>query len=82
MDFLNITYQVEEIVAKSGVKEGLCLVKAKNATDGWQGFGGQVGLIPPEISCPTAPQLYEGIRLDPATETVRPVSGRLSLEIG
>ncbi len=28
MDFLNITPQVEEIVAKSGVKEGLCLVNA------------------------------------------------------
>jgi secondary thiamine-phosphate synthase enzyme len=28
MDFLNITRQVEEIVAKSGVKEGLCLVNA------------------------------------------------------
>ena len=32
MDFLNITRQVEEIVAKSGVKEGLCLVNAMHIT--------------------------------------------------
>ena len=32
MDFLNITDQVEEIVAKSGVKEGLCLVNAMHIT--------------------------------------------------
>ncbi|MCE9583634.1 MAG: secondary thiamine-phosphate synthase enzyme YjbQ [Planctomycetes bacterium] len=32
MDFLNITHQVEEIVAKSGVKEGLCLVNAMHIT--------------------------------------------------
>src|SRR5438105_15094727 len=32
MDFLNITAQVEEIVAKSGVKEGLCLVNAMHIT--------------------------------------------------
>lgn len=32
MDFLNITEQVEEIVAKSGVKEGLCLVNAMHIT--------------------------------------------------
>jgi thiamine phosphate synthase YjbQ (UPF0047 family) len=29
MDFLNITDQVEDIVAKSGVKEGLCLVNPR-----------------------------------------------------
>jgi secondary thiamine-phosphate synthase enzyme len=32
MDFINITDQVEEIVAKSGVKEGLCLVNAMHIT--------------------------------------------------
>ncbi|MEK7466973.1 MAG: secondary thiamine-phosphate synthase enzyme YjbQ [Planctomycetota bacterium] len=32
MDFLNITPQVEQIVAKSGVKEGLCLVNAMHIT--------------------------------------------------
>ena len=32
MDFLNITRQVEEIVAKSAVKEGLCLVNAMHIT--------------------------------------------------
>ena len=32
MDFLNITPEVEEIVAKSGVKEGLCLVNAMHIT--------------------------------------------------
>ncbi|MCC6738345.1 MAG: YjbQ family protein [Planctomycetia bacterium] len=32
MDFLNITGQVEQIVAKSGVKEGLCLVNAMHIT--------------------------------------------------
>ena len=30
--FINITDQVEEIVAKSGVKEGLCLVNAMHIT--------------------------------------------------
>ena len=32
MDFINITPQVEEIVGKSGVKEGLCLVNAMHIT--------------------------------------------------
>jgi secondary thiamine-phosphate synthase enzyme len=32
MDFLNITSQVEAIVTKSGVKEGLCLVNAMHIT--------------------------------------------------
>jgi secondary thiamine-phosphate synthase enzyme len=32
MDFLNITPEVEAIVAKSGVKEGLCLVNAMHIT--------------------------------------------------
>jgi secondary thiamine-phosphate synthase enzyme len=32
MDFLNITDQVEQIVAKSGVEEGLCLVNAMHIT--------------------------------------------------
>ncbi len=32
MDFLNITQQVEEAVAESGVKEGLCLVNAMHIT--------------------------------------------------
>jgi secondary thiamine-phosphate synthase enzyme len=32
MDFVNITPKVEEIVRKSGVKEGLCLVNAMHIT--------------------------------------------------
>ncbi|MFQ6104011.1 MAG: secondary thiamine-phosphate synthase enzyme YjbQ [Candidatus Glassbacteria bacterium] len=32
MDFLNITPKVEEIVRKSGIKEGLCLVNAMHIT--------------------------------------------------
>jgi len=32
MDFVNITSQVEEIVAESGVREGLCLVNAMHIT--------------------------------------------------
>jgi len=32
MDFVNITPQVEEAVAKSGVQEGLCLVNAMHIT--------------------------------------------------
>ena len=32
MDFVNITPQVEEEVAKSGVREGLCLVNAMHIT--------------------------------------------------
>jgi secondary thiamine-phosphate synthase enzyme len=32
MDFVNITPQVEEIVRKSGIKEGLCLVNAMHIT--------------------------------------------------
>ena len=32
MDFVNITPQVEEAVAKSGVSEGLCLVNAMHIT--------------------------------------------------
>ena len=32
MEFVNITPQVEELVAKSGVKEGLCLVNAMHIT--------------------------------------------------
>ncbi len=32
MDFVNITGRVEEIVRKSGVKEGLCLVNAMHIT--------------------------------------------------
>ncbi|MGB3112634.1 MAG: secondary thiamine-phosphate synthase enzyme YjbQ [Candidatus Omnitrophota bacterium] len=31
-DYINITSQVEEIVRKSGVKEGLCLVNAMHIT--------------------------------------------------
>lgn len=31
MDFVNITRQVEDCLKKSGVQEGLCLVKAKHA---------------------------------------------------
>ncbi|MDD2866604.1 MAG: secondary thiamine-phosphate synthase enzyme YjbQ [Candidatus Omnitrophica bacterium] len=31
-EFVNITHDVEEIVAKSGVKEGLCLVNAMHIT--------------------------------------------------
>lgn len=32
MDFLNITGQVEELVAASGIREGLCLVNAMHIT--------------------------------------------------
>jgi len=32
MDFVNITAQVEAVVAKSGVREGLCLVNAMHIT--------------------------------------------------
>ena len=32
MDFINITPQVEEVLAKSGVREGLCLVNAMHIT--------------------------------------------------
>jgi len=32
MDFLNITSDVEEVVRKSGVEEGLCLVNAMHIT--------------------------------------------------
>lgn len=32
IDFINITRQVEEIVRKSGIKEGLCLVNAMHIT--------------------------------------------------
>ena len=32
MDFVNITAQVEQAVAKSGVQEGLCLVNAMHIT--------------------------------------------------
>ena len=32
MDFLNITPQIEEIVGRSGVQEGLCLVNAMHIT--------------------------------------------------
>ena len=32
MDFLNITPKIEEIVQKSGVQEGLCLVNAMHIT--------------------------------------------------
>lgn len=32
MDFVNITPEVEEIVRKSGIKEGLCLVNAMHIT--------------------------------------------------
>ena len=31
-EFVNITPQVEEAVAKSGIKEGLCLVNAMHIT--------------------------------------------------
>jgi len=31
-DFINITPQVEEVLAKSGIKEGLCLVNAMHIT--------------------------------------------------
>ena len=31
-DIVNITPQVEEAVAKSGIKEGLCLVNASHIT--------------------------------------------------
>lgn len=32
MDFINITGRVEELVRKSGIKEGLCLVNAMHIT--------------------------------------------------
>jgi secondary thiamine-phosphate synthase enzyme len=32
MGFVNITHQVEELVARSGVREGLCLVNAMHIT--------------------------------------------------
>jgi secondary thiamine-phosphate synthase enzyme len=32
MDFVNITRQVEKVVAESGVREGLCLVNAMHIT--------------------------------------------------
>ncbi len=32
MDFINITEEVERIVAKSGIQEGLCLVNAMHIT--------------------------------------------------
>ena len=32
MDFVNITDQVEKAVARSGVKEGLCLVNSMHIT--------------------------------------------------
>jgi secondary thiamine-phosphate synthase enzyme len=32
MDFVNITGEVEEVVARSGVREGLCLVNAMHIT--------------------------------------------------
>ena len=32
MDFVNITFQVEQAVANSGVREGLCLVNAMHIT--------------------------------------------------
>ena len=32
MDFVNITKQVEDVVRKSGVREGLCLVNAMHIT--------------------------------------------------
>ena len=32
MGFLNITQQIEEILAKSGIREGLCLVNAMHIT--------------------------------------------------
>ncbi|NHI84088.1 MAG: YjbQ family protein [Candidatus Thorarchaeota archaeon] len=32
MDFVHITHQVQEMVAESGVKEGLCLVNAMHIT--------------------------------------------------
>jgi secondary thiamine-phosphate synthase enzyme len=31
-DYINITHQVEDIVKKSGIKEGLCLVNAMHIT--------------------------------------------------
>jgi secondary thiamine-phosphate synthase enzyme len=31
-DYLNLTYQIEELVRKSGVQEGLCLVNAMHIT--------------------------------------------------
>ena len=31
-EFINITPQVEGVVAKSGIKEGLCLVNASHIT--------------------------------------------------
>ena len=32
MDFMNITREVEEVVAESGIQEGLCLVNAMHIT--------------------------------------------------
>ena len=32
MDFVNITHRVEDAVAKSGIREGLCLVNAMHIT--------------------------------------------------
>lgn len=32
MGFVNITHQIEELVARSGVREGLCLVNAMHIT--------------------------------------------------
>lgn len=32
MDFVNITHEVEDIVGKSGIREGLCLVNAMHIT--------------------------------------------------
>ena len=32
MDFVNITHEVEDIIGKSGIREGLCLVNAMHIT--------------------------------------------------
>ncbi len=32
MDFVNITYQVDEAVQRSGIREGLCLINAMHIT--------------------------------------------------
>jgi thiamine phosphate synthase YjbQ (UPF0047 family) len=38
MDFVNITAEVERVVADSGIREGLCLVNAMHITASVFGF--------------------------------------------
>jgi secondary thiamine-phosphate synthase enzyme len=44
-DYINITYQVDEIVKKSGVKEGMVLVSAMHITAGVYINDNEMGLI-------------------------------------